>query len=304
MAAFDLYQDLEARGIAKQVTDSSLAEVLKKGPLSLYCGFDPTSDSLHVGSLLPLLTLRRFQRAGHRPIAVVGGATGMIGDPSGKSAERRLLTADAVERNVSGIRSVIERFLDSSGSNAARVVSNADWFSNVTYIDFLRDVGKHFTVNHMVAKESVRARLEDREHGISYTEFSYMLLQAYDYYVLHRDQGCTLQIGGSDQWGNITAGTELIRRMSAEMTDGDASKRTLPTVFGMTHPLVLKADGTKFGKSELGTIWLDPARTSPYAFYQFWVQTADADIANYLQYFSFESSAQIVALLDSLAREP
>src|SRR3954470_7431613 len=209
-----LYEDLEYRGIVKQVTDPKLEQALEK-PLTVYCGFDPTSDSLHVGSLLPLLTLRRFQLAGHRPIAVVGGATGMIGDPSGKSQERNLLDDEAIAHNLRGISGVISRFLELKGKDAGLVVNNGDWFKGMDYIRFLRDIGKHFTINHMMAKESVRARLEDREHGISYTEFSYMLLQAYDFYVLHRQNGCQLQIGGSDQWGNITAGIELIRRIHA-----------------------------------------------------------------------------------------
>src|SRR5579885_1577961 len=250
-----LYKDLEFRGILKQVTDPALERELSKGPVTLYAGFDPTSDSLHVGSLLPLLTLKRFQQAGHRPIAVVGGATGMIGDPSGKTQERQLLTEEVLAKNLKGISGVISRFLDLSGPSAARIVNNADWFKGMDYIRFLRDVGKHFTVNHMMAKESVRARLEDREHGISYTEFSYMLLQAYDFYVLNERENCRLQIGGSDQWGNITAGIELIRRMRA--TEG----RPVEEAYGLTHPLVSKADGTKFGKSEKGNIWLDPERT-------------------------------------------
>jgi len=285
-----LFAELEARGIVKQVTDPTLSKALEQGPMTLYCGFDPTSDSLHVGSLLPLMTLRRFQKAGHKVIAVVGGATGMIGDPSGKSQERSLLTEETIQKNVAGIRGVISKFLDFSGPNAATLANNGDWFRDLTYIDFLRDIGKHFTVNHMVAKESVRARLEDREHGISYTEFSYMLLQAYDFYVLSEKQGCRLQIGGSDQWGNITAGTDLIRRMRSARGDENIE------VFGLTHPLVTKADGTKFGKSESGTIWLDPARTSPYEFYQFFIQTADADVIPYIKYFTFLSMTEIAHL--------
>ncbi|MGZ3709943.1 MAG: tyrosine--tRNA ligase, partial [Bdellovibrionota bacterium] len=293
-----LYDDLEARGLVKQVTDPEMKAALSRGRLTLYCGFDPTSDNLHVGSLLPLLTLRRFQDAGHRPIAVVGGATGMIGDPSGKSQERQLLTEEVLRKNVEGIRKVVSKFLRLDGPNAALLVNNADWFSGLSYIDFLRDVGKHFTVNHMVAKESVRARLEDREHGISYTEFSYMLLQAYDFHVLHEREKCTLQIGGSDQWGNITAGIELIRRMRA-----DAGQEAA-TVFGMTHPLVMKSDGTKFGKSETGTVWLGAEKTSPYAFYQWLLQTTDADVMNYLKYFSMRPMPEILALGESLTREP
>ena len=272
----NLYRDLEARGILKQVTSPELEKRLQDKPITLYCGFDPTSDSLHVGSLLPLLTLRRFQKAGHRVIAVAGGATGMIGDPSGKSHERSLLDRATLDRNLRGITATLSKFLDMSGTNAAKVVDNASWFSGISYIDFLRDVGKHFTVNHMLAKESVRARLEDREHGISYTEFSYMLLQAYDFYHLYKSHGCELQIGGSDQWGNITAGLDLIHGLAGH----DAK------AYGMTHPLVTKADGTKFGKSESGTIWIDAAKTSPYQFYQYFIQTADADVMTFMDYFT------------------
>jgi tyrosyl-tRNA synthetase len=298
-----LFQDLEARGIVKQVTSPELAIQLEAGPMTLYAGFDPTSDALHVGSLLPLLTLRRFQLAGHKPIALVGGATGMIGDPSGKSSERSLLDEPQLEKNLAGIRKVIEKFLDFKGPNAAKIVNNADWFKDFSYIGFLRDVGKHFTVNHMMAKESVRARLEDREHGISYTEFSYMLLQAYDFKFLHDREGCRLQIGGSDQWGNITAGGELIRRMHAAHSSNPAEAES-PDVFGLTHPLVSKADGTKFGKSEQGTVWLDATKTSPYRFYQFFIQTQDADVMTYLKFFTFLSHAQLSELEQSLKTEP
>jgi tyrosyl-tRNA synthetase len=297
----DLYQDLEYRGIVKQVTDPALAELLSGYRITLYAGFDPTSDSLHVGSLLPLLTLRRFQLAGHRPIAVVGGATGMIGDPSGKSQERNLLDDEQIGHNLRGISAVIARFLELKGKDAGLVVNNADWFKGMDYIRFLRDIGKHFTINHMMAKESVRARLEDREHGISYTEFSYMLLQAYDFYVLNRQNGCQLQIGGSDQWGNITAGIELIRRIRA--TEEKAGKQP-GEVFGMTHPLVSKADGTKFGKTEKGTVWLDANRTSPYQFYQFFVQTADADVVNYLKFFTFLAHDEIAHLEELAKKDP
>jgi len=290
--------ELEARGIIKQITDPGLPALLDRQPLTLYAGFDPTADTLHVGSLLPLLTLKRFQMAGHTPIAVVGGATGMIGDPSGKTAERTLLSNDILSKNVEGIRKTIGRFLDTQGPNAVRVVNNNDWFKGMGYTTFLRDVGKHFTVNHMMAKESVRARLEDREHGISYTEFSYMLLQAYDFYVLHEKNRCTLQIGGSDQWGNITAGCELIRRMAA------AHQKPAPDVYGLTHPLVMKSDGTKFGKTEQGSVWVDAERTSPYQFYQFFFQTADDDVSTFLRYFSFKSLEEIQALETSLKKEP
>jgi tyrosyl-tRNA synthetase len=291
------------------LTDPALPQLFDRESLTLYCGFDPTSDSLHVGNLLPLLTLRRFQLFGHKPIALVGGATGMIGDPSGKSAERSLLGTEDLERNLAGIRSVISRFLVLEGSkegllaeNSAKVLNNADWFQGVSYTQFLRDVGKHFTVNHMIAKESVRARLEDREHGISYTEFSYMLLQAYDFYVLAEDHKCRLQIGGSDQWGNITAGIELIRRMRAA-EQGDPELVNV-LVYGLTHPLVMKADGTKFGKTESGSVWLDASKTSPYRFYQFFIQTADADVGTYLRYFTFLSLADIEALERSSKESP
>jgi tyrosyl-tRNA synthetase len=299
-----LYQELEARGIIKQVTSPKLRDALHDGPVTLYCGFDPTSDSLHVGSLLPLLTLRRFQLAGHKVIAVAGGATGMIGDPSFKAQERSLLTEELLGKNLRGITAVIEKFLDLQGSNAATVVNNYDWIGPFSFVHFLRDVGKHFTVNHMMAKESVRARLEDREHGISYTEFSYMLLQAYDFYHLYQSHGCRLQIGGSDQWGNITAGTELIRRMKAHAQGREVSEQDEDHAFGLTHPLVMKADGSKFGKTESGTVWLDPKKTSPYQFYQFWMQAQDADVGMYLRYFSFKSLDEIAALDDAVSTRP
>jgi tyrosyl-tRNA synthetase len=294
----NLFQDLTFRGIVKQLTDPDLEQALVSGPITLYVGFDPTADSLHVGSLLPLLTLRRFQVAGHKVVALVGGATGLIGDPSFKAQERALLDEAQLQRNLEGITKVIKRILLLEGDNAAVVVNNFDWFKGVSYLQFLRDIGKHFTVNHMIAKESVRARLEDREHGISYTEFSYMLLQAYDFYRLHKDRGVSMQMGGSDQWGNITAGIELTRRMEA------ADGRAQPKMFGLTHPLVTKADGTKFGKSEQGTVWLDAKRTSPYRLYQFFIQSADADVVTYLKYFTFLSHDEIRALEDSLQREP
>jgi len=293
-----LFQDLQFRGVVKQVTDPELEQTLEAGSITLYCGFDPTADSLHVGNLLPLMTMRRFQAAGHKVIALVGGATGMVGDPSFKAQERPLLDEAQLQRNLTGISKSIGQILAFSGTSAATVVNNYDWFKGVTYLQFLRDVGKHFTVNHMIAKESVRARLEDREHGISYTEFSYMLLQAYDFYRLYKDRGCALQLGGSDQWGNITAGIELSRRMEA------AEGRSQPKLFGLTLPLVTKSDGTKFGKSEQGTVWLDATRTSPYRLYQFFMQTADADVIAYLKYFTLLSHEEIRALEASLQTEP
>lgn len=282
----NIFEELGWRGLIADCTDTEeLSRRLATGSVTLYCGFDPTADSLHVGSLVPLITLRRFQEAGHVPIAVAGGATGSIGDPSGKSQERQLLTRDQIAANVAGVRPQLARLLDfDRPSNPARLVDNADWTEGVRFIDFLRDIGKHFTVNQMVAKESVRARMEDREVGISYTEFSYMLLQAFDFYVLSRDQGCDLQIGGSDQWGNITAGIELIRK-----------KLSKPS-FGLTLPLITKADGTKFGKTESGTVWLDRRRTSVYRFYQFWVNSDDRDVIRYLKYFTFLTRTEIEEL--------
>lgn len=295
-----LYQELDHRELIHQCTDPELEAKLNQGSMTLYCGFDPTADSLHVGSLVPLLTLKRFQMAGHRVIAVLGGATGMIGDPSFKSQERSLLTNEQLEKNIAGIRKIIEQILAPSGPNQLEplVVNNADWFRGISYIDFLRDVGKHFTVNHMVAKESVRARLEDREQGISYTEFSYMLLQAYDFYVLNKDHNCQIQIGGSDQWGNITAGGELVRRIYASKGE------TAPSVYGLTFPLVAKADGTKFGKTESGNIWLDPNRTSPYQFYQFFLRSSDKDVLPWLKYFTFLSIEEIGEIASEFEKNP
>jgi len=278
------FDDLTWRGLIQQTSDPRVAELLSTQSLTAYCGFDPTADSLHVGSLLQILNLVRLQKAGHKPIAVVGGATGMIGDPSGKTQERSLLDNEALEQNLKGIQSQLERFLDFSGTHAARVVNNADWFRNFSYIDFLRDIGKHFSVNMMLGKESVRARLEDRDHGISYTEFSYMLLQSYDFLHLHDKMACNLQIGGSDQWGNIVAGIDLVRRTRQK------------EVFGMTFPLVMKSDGTKFGKSEKGNVWLDTKRTSPYEFYQFFIQTDDKDVVKLLKYYTFLTHAEITDL--------
>ena len=296
-----VFEDLEARGIVYQVTDPELRAILDQGsakPITLYVGFDPTADSLHIGSLMGLVTLRRLQIAGHRPIAIVGGATGMIGDPSGKSKERQLLDQAQIEKNVKGITRVVQKFLSFEGPNAALLLDNYSWFKEMNMIQFLRDVGKHFTVNYMVAKESVRARLEDREHGLSYTEFTYMLLQAYDFYVLNQKYGCSVQMGGADQWGNITAGNELIRRMNAQQ-----GHEAVP-VYGLTWPLVTKADGTKFGKTESGAVWLTADRTSPYQFYQFLIRTSDEEVIKLLNYFTFLSVDQIRELEHSLKTAP
>lgn len=296
MAELDpgLLEDLTWRGLVSDCTHpEELAKRLSSGSLTLYCGFDPTADSLHVGSLVPLLALRRFQLAGHRPIALAGGATGMIGDPSGKSKERNLLDSDALGRNIRGVSAQLARFLDfTPGPRAALVLNNHDWLGRFGFLEFLRDVGKAFTVNAMVAKESVRQRMEDRDAGISYTEFSYMLLQAYDFFHLRAEHGCALQIGGSDQWGNITAGTELIR------------KRGLDDAYGLTLPLITNADGTKFGKTEAGAVWLDPARTSVYRFYQFWIRVDDRDVIRYLKYFTFISRGEIERLESAHAARP
>lgn len=296
-----VFEDLEARGIVYQVTDPQLKNILDQGaekPVTVYVGFDPTADSLHIGSLMGLVTLKRLQMAGHRPIAIVGGATGMIGDPSGKSQERQLLDQEQIARNVKGITRVVQKFLSFEGPNAAVLLDNYSWFKEMNMIQFLRDVGKHFTVNYMVAKESVRARLEDREHGLSYTEFTYMLLQAYDFYILNQKYGCNVQMGGADQWGNITAGNELIRRMHAQR--GEESQQ----VFGLTWPLVTKADGTKFGKTESGAVWLTSDRTSPYQFFQFLIRTSDEEVIKLLKYFTFLSVEQIQELEQSLKTTP
>ena len=277
-----ILEELKWRGLIADCTDSGELEKKLSAPLALYCGFDPTAESLHVGNLVPLLGLRRFQLLGHHPIAVAGGATGMVGDPSGKSQERQLLTKEILARNIASVKEQLKHVLDfETKANPAKLVDNASWTEDLSYLDFLRDIGKHFSVNQMVAKESVRARMEDREAGISYTEFSYMLLQAFDFYVLCRDYNCELQIGGSDQWGNITAGIDLIR------------KKLGKTAYGLTLPLITNADGTKFGKTEAGAIWLDPKKTSVYKFYQFWINTDDRDVIRYLRFFTFLSREEI-----------
>ncbi|MGP8060120.1 MAG: tyrosine--tRNA ligase [Acidimicrobiales bacterium] len=290
-----LADDLRFRGLVHQVTDADLLERLDGGRLTVYTGFDPSAPSLHVGSLLQLCTLRRFQAAGHRPIALAGGGTGRIGDPGGKTGERALLSDADLVANLAGIRPQLARFLafdETAGPARGLLLDNGDWLGSMLLVDFLRDVGKHFTVNQMVAKESVRARFDRPDQGISYTEFSYMLLQAYDFLRLHLDHGCDLQLGGSDQWGNITMGVELIRKVARV------------EAYGLTTPLVVKADGTKFGKTESGTVWLDARLTSPYRLYQFFFNTEDAVVGQYLRYFSFLGHDQITALDAETAEHP
>ncbi|MGE0609106.1 MAG: tyrosine--tRNA ligase [Pirellulales bacterium] len=290
----DIFADLKWRGLIHQTTDDAgLPRWLGEKTRTLYAGFDPTADSLHVGHLVALMTLRRFQKAGHRPIALVGGATGMIGDPSGKSEERNLLSVDALRANVEGMRTQIAALLDfDRGERSALLVNNYDWMSRFSYLDFLRDIGKNFPVNVMLAKDSVKARLERTDSGLSYTEFSYMLLQAYDFVYLNEHHGCELQIGGSDQWGNITAGTDLGRRIRSAQLQG------------LTCPLLTKSDGTKMGKTERGAVWLSPQRTSPYQFFQFWINVDDADAGRCLRFFTELSHEEIEALDAARAANP
>ena len=283
-------EELRWRGLLHDLTPGT-EDFLDQGPTAGYVGFDPTAVSLHIGNLVAITLLQRFQRAGHRPLVLVGGATGMVGDPSGKSAERNLLDEPTLRRNQEGIERQLRRFLDFEGSQAAVVVNNYDWFGQMGFLTFLRDVGKHLTVSYMVAKESVRRRLDG---GLSFTEFSYQLLQGYDFYHLYQHHGCRLQMGGSDQWGNITTGTELIRRLGGETA----------AAYALTAPLLTKADGTKFGKSEGGNVWLDPALTSPYQFYQFWLNAADEDAPRLLRVFSLHDRATIEALEADHARQP
>ena len=290
----DILTELDSRGLFADCTDRvALSQRLSQGPTTLYCGFDPTADSLHVGNLVPLLALRRFQLFGHRPIVVAGGATGMIGDPSGKSDERSLLTPDQLAHHLACITPQLERFLDfSSSSSAARLMNNYEWTSGVSLLEFLRDVGKYISVNSMVSKDSVRARMEDRASGISFTEFSYMLLQGFDFYYLRHTYNCELQIGATDQWGNITVGTELTR------------KKIGAPVWGLVFPLLLKSDGTKYGKTATGTVWLDPKKTSPYRFYQFFVNADDADAVRLLNMLTFLPADAIGALESELRDRP
>jgi tyrosyl-tRNA synthetase len=287
----DLYGELTWRGLVYDTTEG-LRDVLARERVTAYSGFDPTAPSLHVGHLLPILALARLQRFGHSPIALLGGGTGLIGDPSFKAAERALLSAEQVEQNVAGIRSQIVRFLDFEDvSNPARLINNAEWLTTLGAIDFMRDVGKHFTVNAMMAKESVRRRIESAD-GISYTEFSYPLLQSYDYLVLHDRFGCNLQLGGSDQWGNITAGMDLVRR------------RRGTKVHGLVLPLLMTASGSKFGKTEAGSVWLDSQLTRPFEFYQFWLNTDDRDVVQYLKFFTFLTADRIAELEGATATKP
>ncbi|AJD91800.1 tyrosyl-tRNA synthase [Jeotgalibacillus malaysiensis] len=288
----DLLQDLQWRGIIYQQTDEAgMKELLEKESVSLYCGADPTADSLHIGHLLPFLTMKRFQEHGHRPVVLVGGATGQIGDPSGKKEERQLQTREQVEYNVEAIKKQLEKLYTAEGDNKAIMVNNMDWIGQIDMITFLRDYGKHIGVNYMLAKDTISSRLET---GISYTEFTYTILQAMDFNHLYQEFNCKLQIGGSDQWGNITTGLEMIRKMNNE----DAK------AFGMTIPLVTKADGTKFGKTEGGAVWLDADKTSPYEFYQFWINTTDADVVKYLKFFTFLDKETIEGLEKAVQEEP
>lgn len=282
----DIISDLESRDLIAQLAGGDdLKAHLGSGSRTLYCGFDPTAESLHIGNMVPLLALKRFQEAGHQPIALLGGATGLIGDPSFKDAERQLNSADVVAQWSERLKPQLSQFLDfESGSNKALLVNNLDWIKGYDVLTFLRDVGKHFSVNAMIQKESVKQRIEREGEGISYTEFSYMILQSFDFAELNNRFGCTLQIGGSDQWGNITGGIDLTRRLYQQQ------------VYGATLPLITKADGTKFGKTESGTIWMDANKTSPYAFYQFWLNTADADVYRFLKYFTFLDPTEIDAI--------
>ena len=287
-----LIQELKNRGMLQDIMPGT-EEQLKKESTSAYIGFDPTADSLHIGSLVPILLLYHLQQAGHKPIALVGGATGMVGDPSGKSEERNLLDEETLQKNIAGVKKQLEKYLDfdPNRSNCAEIVNNYDWFKSLGFIDFLRDVGKHITVNYMMSKDSVRKRIEG-ETGISYTEFAYQLMQGYDYYWLYKNKNCKLQMGGSDQWGNITTGTELIRRKAG----GEG--------FAFTCPLITKADGGKFGKTEKGNVWLDPEKTSPYQFYQFWLNAADADAEKWIKIFTLLPLDEISSLINEHQKDP
>ena len=287
-----VFEDLTWRSMVHQTTHAELPTLLAGAPLTFYSGFDPSADSLHIGSLVPIMACAHLQRAGHKPLILVGGGTGLIGDPSFKAAERSLLTEEQVHQNVEGIRAQLARFVTFEGPAAARMVNNGDWLGAMGLLPFLRDIGKHFSVNVMLSRESVRARLEDRDHGISYTEFTYSLLQAYDFLHLCREYDCTLQIGGSDQWGNMVAGMDLTRRLTQRET------------FALTVPLVTKSDGSKFGKTETGNVWLDAQRTSPYRFYQFWINQSDADAPRYLRFFTFLPQEEILRLEQRILEAP
>lgn len=288
----NVLDEYRARDLIQDATEG-VSEHLLEAPRTIYIGFDPTAPSLHLGSLVPIMGLVHAQRAGHTPIALVGGGTGLIGDPSGKTAERQLLTRELAAENAEGIRAQLEHFLDfDAKTNPARLRNNLDWLGDITLVDFLRDVGKHFSVNQMMAKESVKRRIEDEESGISFTEFSYALLQSYDFLELYRREGCTVQMGGSDQWGNITTGIDLVRRMAGARA------------FGVTYPLVTNSSGTKFGKSEAGNVWLDPELTSPFRFYQYWINVEDADAVRYLKFFTLLGHDEIAGLADAVEREP
>ena len=291
--AANILKELQWRGLAEQISEPELEKILAEEKLTVYAGFDPSSSSLQIGNLVGILALMRFQQAGHQPIALVGGATGMIGDPSGKDAERNLLGPEAVKANIAKIRGQLEYFLGSSGADTkVIIVDNAEWLGDFGLIEFLRDVGKNFRLGYMLGKESVRRRIGEGEEGMSYTEFSYMLLQGYDFAHLFSEYGCTLQVGGSDQWGNITAGIDLTRKLHGKR------------VFGLTWPMVTMAGGAKFGKAEAGAIWLDCQMTSPYDFYQFWVRTDDRDVITYLKYFTMLGQDQIQKLAEQTAKEP
>ena len=279
---FDFVEELRWRGLLHDAMPGA-QELLNTEQVTGYVGFDPTADSLHIGNLVPITQLMHFQRAGHIPVALVGGATGMVGDPSGKTDERKLLDVETINHNIACQKAQLQKFIEfGEGGNKAKMVNNYDWFKNWSFLDFIRDVGKHITVSYMMSKDSVRNRLESG--GISFTEFTYQLVQGYDFLHLYKNEGCKLQMGGSDQWGNITTGTELIRRMAG----GEG--------FALTAPLITKADGTKFGKSEGGNVWLDPARTSPYKFYQFWLNASDADVSTYIRIFTLMTRSEIEAL--------
>ena len=288
----NLIDELRWRGMIQDIMPGT-EEQLKKEMTTGYIGFDPTADSLHIGSLVPILLLVHFQKAGHKPIALIGGATGMVGDPSGKSEERNLLSEEVLQKNIEGVRAQLEKFLDFTPSkpNAAEMANNYDWFKSISFIEFLRDAGKHITVNYMMAKDSVKKRLEG-ELGISYTEFAYQLMQGYDFYWLYKNKNCKLQMGGSDQWGNMTTGTELIRRKLG----GEA--------YVFTNPLITKSDGGKFGKTEAGNIWLDPVRTTAYQFYQFWLNASDTDATKWIRIFTFLPKEEIEAIIDRHSKDP